>query len=99
MAWFKPYKRQIERIEKMFKKIIVGTLILGLVGILVIGAINRTNWTTGTTEGRGQGRGRSNEATTYVTSGGQGKVAIPRATLVGAVRAAAKQIKLRLSKE
>jgi hypothetical protein len=73
MAWFKPYKRQIERIEKMFKKIIVGTLILGLVGILVIGALNRTNSNTGSTEGRGQGRGRSNEATTYTTSGGRGQ--------------------------
>jgi hypothetical protein len=57
----------------MFKKIIVGTLILGLVGILVIGALNRTNSNTGNTEGRGQGRGRSNEATTYTTSGGQGR--------------------------
>ena len=57
----------------MFKKIIVGTLILGLVGILVIGALNRTNSNTGSTEGRGQGRGRSNEATTYTTSGGRGQ--------------------------
>ena len=55
----------------MFKKIIVGTLILGLVGILVIGAINRTNVKTGNTEARGQGRGRSNEAITYTTNGGQ----------------------------
>ena len=57
----------------MFKKIIVGTLILGLVGILVIGALNRTNFNTGNTEGRGQGRGRSDEATTYATSGGRGQ--------------------------
>jgi len=57
----------------MFKKIIVGTLILGLVGILVIGALNRTNSNTGSTEGRGQGRGRSDEATTYTTSGGRGQ--------------------------
>ena len=56
----------------MFKKIIVGTLILGLVGILVIGALNRTNSNTGNAEGRGQGRVRSNEATTYTTSGGRG---------------------------
>ena len=69
MAWFKPYKRQIERIEKMFKKIIVGTLILGLVGILVIGALNRTDSKTGNTEVRG----RSNEAITHTTSGGQGQ--------------------------
>ena len=57
----------------MFKKIIVGTLILGLVGILVIGALNRTNVKTGNTEGRGQGRGRGDEATTYTTSGGRGQ--------------------------
>jgi hypothetical protein len=74
MAWSKPYKQQTERTEKkMFKKIIAGTLILGLVGILVIGAINRTNSKTGNAEGRGQGRGRSNEATTYMTSGGRGQ--------------------------
>jgi hypothetical protein len=83
VAWFKPYKRQIERIEKMFKKIIVGTLILGLVGILVIGALNRTNSNTGSTEGRGQGRGRSNEATTYTTSGGRGQGGYPQDTLKG----------------
>ena len=37
----------------MFKKIIVSTLILGLVGILVIGAINRTNAKSGNIEARG----------------------------------------------
>jgi hypothetical protein len=65
----------------MLKKIIVGTLILGLVGILVIGAINRTNAKTGNTEARGQGRGRSNEATTYTTSGGRGQGGYPQDTL------------------
>ena len=64
----------------MFKKIIVGTLILGLVGILVIGAINRTN---ANTEARGQGRGRGNEAITYTTSGGQGQGGYPQDTLNG----------------
>ena len=67
----------------MFKKIIVGTLILGLVGILVIGAINRTNAKTGNTEARGQGRGRSDEAITYTTGGGQGQGGYPQDTLKG----------------
>jgi hypothetical protein len=58
---------------KMFKKIIVGALIIGLIGILVIGAINRTNSKTGNTEARGQGRGRGNEVTTYAINGGQGQ--------------------------
>ena len=56
----------------MFKKIVVGTMILGLIGILIAGAITRTNVKTGNTEARGLGRGRSNEAITYTTSGGQG---------------------------
>jgi len=67
----------------MFKKIIIGTLILGLVGILVIGAINRTNANTGNTEARGQGRGRGNEAITYTTSGGQGRGSNPQDALEG----------------
>lgn len=57
----------------MFKRIIVSVLIVGLVGILVIGAINRTNAKTGNTEGRGQGRGWGNEATTYTTNSGRGQ--------------------------
>jgi hypothetical protein len=62
----------------MFKKIIVGTLILGLVGVLVIGAINRTNTKAGDTLARGQGRGRGNEVTTYTTNGGQGQGGYPQ---------------------
>ena len=67
----------------MFKKIIIGTLILGLVGILVIGAINRTNTKAGDTQARGQGRGRGNEVTTYTTNGGQGRGGYPQDTLKG----------------
>ena len=67
----------------MFKKIIVGTLILGLVGILVIGAINRTNAKTGNAEARGQGRGRDNQVTTDTTNGGQGQGGYPQDTLNG----------------
>ena len=67
----------------MFKKIIVGTLILGLVGILVIGALNRTNAKTGNSEARGQGRGSDNQVTTYTTSGGQGRGGYPQDTLKG----------------
>jgi hypothetical protein len=57
----------------MFKSIIIGVLIVGLVGILVIGAINRTNAKVGNTQERGQGRGRGNEATTYTTNSGPGQ--------------------------
>jgi hypothetical protein len=67
----------------MFKKIIVGTLILGLVGILVIGALNRTNFKTGSSEARGQGHGRGSEVTTYTTRGGQGRGSDPQDTLEG----------------
>ena len=67
----------------MFKKIIVGTLILGLVGILVIGALNRTNFKTGSSEARGQGRGRDNQVTTDTTNGGQGQGGYPQDTLNG----------------
>jgi hypothetical protein len=55
----------------MFKKIVIGALIIGLIGILVIGAINRTNAKTDNTEARGQGRGRGNEVTTYATNDGR----------------------------
>jgi hypothetical protein len=67
----------------MFKKIIVGALILGLVGILVVGAINRTNAKTGNTEAHGQGRGRNNEAIAYTTRGGQGQGGYSQDTLRG----------------
>ena len=56
----------------MFKKIIVGTVLVGLIGILVAGAINRTNAASGSTEGRGQVRGNGNTATAYAAGRGQG---------------------------
>jgi hypothetical protein len=58
----------------MFKKIIVGVLVVGLVGILALGALNRMASVTGSAEARGQGRGKSGDAlTTYTTNGnGQG---------------------------
>lgn len=56
----------------MFKKILVGMLVVGLIGVLVVGAINRTNARTATDEARGQGWGRSN-ATTESTTGGRGR--------------------------
>jgi hypothetical protein len=59
-------------VTKMFKKILVGTVLVGLIGILVTGAINRTNATSGSAEGRGQGRGNGNTATTYTAGRGQG---------------------------
>jgi hypothetical protein len=59
--------------KKMFKKLIASALILGLVSILVIGAINRTNAKTGNAEVRGQGRGRDNQVTTYTTNSGRGQ--------------------------
>ena len=67
----------------MFKKFITSTLILGLVGILVIGAINRTNAKTGDAEARGQGRGRDNQVTTDTTNGGQGQRGYSQDTLYG----------------
>jgi len=54
----------------MFKKILVGTLVVGLIGIMVAGAINRTNVKAGTAEARGQGQGRGNVETTYTANGG-----------------------------
>jgi hypothetical protein len=59
-------------VTKMFKKILVGTVLVGLIGILVTGAINRTNATSGSAEGRGQGRGNGNTAMTYTAGRGQG---------------------------
>jgi hypothetical protein len=49
--------------ETMLKKVIVGTLLVGLIGILVFGAVNRTLDKTVrvTAQGEGQGRGRTSE--------------------------------------
>lgn len=59
----------------MFKKILVATLVLGLIGILAAGALNRTASVSGGSEGRGGGQGRNNNAvTTYATGrNGQGQ--------------------------
>ena len=55
----------------MLKKVIGGTLLTGLIGVLVFGAINRTLDKTGKVaeaQGQGYGRGRSTEAL-YDTGG------------------------------
>ena len=56
----------------MFKKIAVGTVLVGLIGILVAGAINRTNAMSGSDEARGPGRGGGNVTTAYAAGRGQG---------------------------
>ena len=88
----------------MFKKIVVGTMILGLIGILIAGAITRTNVKTGNTEARGLGRGRGNEMTTYATNGGQGQAGYPQDTLKGrgqgrSTQINSAQVKRKLSKD
>ena len=45
----------------MLKKILVSTVFFGLIGILVIGAINRTQAKAETSQARGQGRGQNSE--------------------------------------
>lgn len=42
----------------MFKKILAGVLLIGLIGGLVIGALNRTASLTGKAQAHGQGYGR-----------------------------------------
>ena len=59
----------------MLKKIVLGTLLIGLIGILVAGAVIRTmDKTAPVAEAQGYGRGQGNgEAGAYVTGGlGQG---------------------------
>ncbi len=57
----------------MFKKILVGTFVVGLIGILVVGALNRTNAQAGD-QVRGQGWGNGNTVTEHTaTGGGQGR--------------------------
>ncbi len=67
----------------MFKKILVGTLVVGLIGVLVVGAINRTNAGTASAEARGQGRGRSNSTTESTGERGQGGGGWGRANVTG----------------
>ncbi len=57
----------------MFKKILVGTLVVGLIGILVAGAINRTNVKVGTAETHGQGQGRGGHPQDTLKGRGQGR--------------------------
>jgi hypothetical protein len=60
----------------MFKRIVLGTLLIGLIGVLVVGAIIRTvDKTENVAEARGLGRGQSaGEAGEAVTQGqGQGQ--------------------------
>lgn len=57
----------------MFKKILLGMLVVGLVGLLVLGALNRTNAKTVSAEGRGLGHGPSGVAAEAETFGGQGR--------------------------
>jgi hypothetical protein len=45
----------------MLKKILVSTVLIGLIGILVIGALNRTQAKAETSQARGQGRGQNAE--------------------------------------
>jgi hypothetical protein len=68
----------------MLKKIVIGTLFIGLIGILIYGAVLRTNAKTsndesGSGQGTGLGRGRANNAVvadasvTYGQGQGQGQ--------------------------
>jgi hypothetical protein len=52
----------------MFKKILVGTLLVGLIGILAAGAVIRTASITGVAKARGQGHGRSEQPDSYETN-------------------------------
>jgi hypothetical protein len=66
----------IERGKKMLKRILAGTLLAGLIGVLVFGAINRTLDRTGkVAEAQGQGgygRGRSSDQLDAGNATGQG---------------------------
>lgn len=59
----------------MAKKIVLSILAVGLIGVLVAGAIIRTvDKTENVAEARGLGRGRSgSEGTEYVAGQGQGR--------------------------
>jgi len=67
--------------KTMLKKIVLGTLLIGLIGVLVAGAVIRTmDRTERVAEAQGYGHGRGNgKAGAYVTGGsGQGFVVRPR---------------------
>jgi hypothetical protein len=56
----------------MFKKILFGTILFGLIALLGIGAVIRTMDRTGTySGGLGQGRGRASDSTALVGGGNQ----------------------------
>ncbi len=58
----------------MFKKILIGALLIGLIGALVAGAVIRTASTSGAEKARGQGYGRSEQADSYgADAAGQGR--------------------------
>jgi hypothetical protein len=54
----------------MFKKILIGTVLMGLIGVLVVGAVIRTAAVTGVAEARGHGYERGGQA-----GSGEGQVA------------------------
>lgn len=57
--WYAIRSTEYERtVRTMFKKIALGTVIAGLVGALVFGAVNRTTALAGAGEGSGGGRGQ-----------------------------------------
>lgn len=68
-------KRTRERmVRKMVKKVVLGTLLVGLIGILVVGAVIRTmDKTELVTEARGQGRGRIGSEVSVSTRSQQGQ--------------------------
>lgn len=62
----------------MFKKILAGVLLIGLIGVLVVGALNRTASMRAETYARGQGYGRRGQADSHEVEpvgygGGQGR--------------------------
>ena len=81
----------------MFKRIVLGTLLIGLIGVLVAGAIIRTvDKTENVAEARGLGRGQSiGEAGEAVTQGqgqGQGRGRSAQGTGIGQTEATADRL-------
>jgi RNase P/RNase MRP subunit p29 len=56
----------------MFKKIILGALLAGVIGVLVVGAVVRTNATSGEGAGGNGGRGRATEVAAAEANGQNG---------------------------
>jgi len=57
----------------MFKKILIGAGVVGLVGVLVVGAINRTDAKTISASGLGHGYEQASVTTEATSFGGQGR--------------------------